>query len=392
MAIEHVRFLSGTRRHTSSGFFSVLIIIFIALSGCNNETAPPSAPPPTLPVGQIIAGNDTTHQEYPVSIEGLFNVEIRPQVAGSLQTVFVDEGQYVNAGAPLFKINDLPYRAALNNAIASQHAAESAAANANLEIEKFTSLVQNKIVSEYQLKTAKSTYDIAKANIEQAKANVATAEINLGYTLIKAPVAGFIGRLDRKQGSLVSPSDPLALTKLSDVRNVHVYFSLGERDFVKFKEQYPGTTLNDKLSKLPPVTLLLSDNSEYNIKGKIDMIDGQFDKNTGAITLRATFTNAQGLLRAGNTGKIRLSINHRDVLSVPQTATLEQQDKFYVFELGDSNKVTKQAITIGGKDGNNYLVEDGLKTGSRIVLSGLDRLQDGMIIQPSKPTATVSVN
>jgi len=270
------------------------------------------APPPALPVSSIVTGTDTTYQDYPASVEGTVNVEIRPQVSGTLDKVFVDEGAKVSEGEPLFKINDMPYRAAYNNAEASLHAAEASMANAQLEIDKLTPLVQNKVVSDYQLKTAKATYQVAKSNVEQAKATVSTAEINLGYTLIKAPVNGYIGRLAKKQGSLVAPADADALTLLSDVHNVHVYFSLSENDFVNFKEQYPGQTLNDKLKHLPSVTLLLADNTAFGNTGKIDMIDGQFDKTTGAITLRASFPNAQGLLRSGNTGKVRLSQFHND--------------------------------------------------------------------------------
>jgi len=366
-------------------------LIALSLYSCTTKPQAAVAPPlPSLPVATIVAGTDTTYQEYPASVEGTVNVEVRPQVSGTLDKVFVDEGAFVNAGQPLFKINDQPYRAALNNAIASQHAAEGAAANAQLEIDKLTPLVQNKVVSDYQLKTAKAAYDVAKANIEQAKANVSTAQINLGYTLIKAPVNGYIGRLIKKQGSLVAPVDAEALTQLSDVHNVHVYFSLSEKDFVSFKEQYPGTTLKDKLKQLPSVSLLLADNSEYVKRGKIDMIDGQFDKNTGAITLRASFDNPQGLLRSGNTGKIRLSLQHKDVLVVPESATTEVQDKVFVFALADSNKVKKQAITIIGKSGDNYLVKDGIKVGDQIVLSGLDHLQEGTVIHPEKATDKVA--
>jgi len=370
-----------------------LALVALTLYSCSPKPQTAVAPPPpSLPVATIITGTDTTYQEYPASVEGAVNVEIRPQVSGSLDKVFVDEGAFVNAGEPIFKINDQPYRAALNNAIASQHAAEGALVNAQLEIDKLTPLVQNKVVSDYQLKTAKATYDVAKANIEQAKANVSTAQINLGYTLIKAPVSGYIGRLLKKQGSLVAPADAEALTLLSDVHNVHVYFALGEQDFVSFKEQYPGGTLKDKLKQLPAVTLLLADNSQFTQPGKIDMIDGQFDKNTGAITLRASFPNAQGLLRSGNTGKIRLSLQHKDALIVPQSATVEMQDKVFVFAVADSNKVKKQAITIIGKSGNNYLVKDGVKAGDQIVLSGLDRLQEGTVIQPKKASDALAKN
>lgn len=363
------------------------LLAITVLYSCSSKPQAPAAPPaPSLPVATIVTGTDTTYQEYPASIEGTVNVEIRPQVSGALDKVFVDEGAFVKAGEPIFKINDLPYRAALNNAIANLHAMEAAVANAQLEIDKLTPLVQNKVVSDYQLKTAKAAYDVAKANVEQAKANVSTAQINLGYTLIKAPVSGYIGRLLKKQGSLVTPTDVDALTLLSDVHNVHVYFSLAENDFVNFKEQYPGTTLNDKLKNLPPVTLLLADDSEFGNRGSIDMIDGQFDKNTGAITLRASFPNAQGLLRSGNTGKIRLSLLHKNALIVPESATVDMQDKVFVFAVGDSDKVKKQAITIVGKTGDNYLVKDGVKPGDQIVLSGIDKLQEGEVIQPLKAT------
>ena len=362
-----------------------LMILFI-YSCSSSPAAPPPPPPPSLPVASIVTGTDTTYQDYPASVEGTVNVEVRPQVSGTLDKVFVDEGAYVIAGQPIFKINDQPYRAALNNAVASLHAAESAATNAQLEVDKLTPLVQNKVVSDYQLKTAKAAYEVAKANIEQAKANVSTANINLGYTLIKAPVNGYIGRLLKKQGSLVGPTDTESLTQLSDVHDVHVYFSLSEKDFVDFKEQYPGETLKDKLKQLPSVSLLLADNTVYAKQGKVDMIDGQFDKTTGAITLRASFTNPQGLLRSGNTGKIRLSLQHKNALIVPESATVDMQDKVFVFTVGDSSKVKKQAITIVGKNGDNYLVKDGVKAGDQIVLSGIDKLQEGMVIHPQKAT------
>jgi membrane fusion protein (multidrug efflux system) len=373
-----------------SMYFALIALFLYSCSSQPQATVAP--PPPSLPVATVISGTDTTYQEYPASVEGTVDVEVRPQVSGTLDKVFVDEGSFVKAGQPLFKINEQPFRAALNNALASLHAAESAAANAQLEVDKLTPLVQNKVVSDYQLKTAKAAYDIAKANIEQAKANVSTAQINLGYTLIKAPVNGYIGRLLKKQGSLVAPADPDALTELSDVHDVHVYFALSEQDFVNFKEQYPGETLKDKLSKLPSVSLLLADNTAYSRPGKVDMIDGQFDKNTGAITLRASFANPQGLLRSGNTGKIRLSLQHKNVLIVPESATIELQDKVFVFALADSNKVKKQAISIIGKNGDNYLVKDGIKAGDQIVLSGFDHLQEGTVIHPEKAANKLASN
>jgi membrane fusion protein (multidrug efflux system) len=374
-------------------YFNLLLVaVTLSLYSCSSKPAAVVAPPPpSLPVASVVSGNQTTYQEYPASVEGTVNVEVRPQISGALDKVFVDEGAYVKAGQAIFKINDQAYRAALNNAIASLHAAQASEGNAQLEIDKLTPLVANKVVSEYQLKTAKAAFQVAKANIESAKANVSTAQINLGYTLIKAPVNGYIGRLLKKQGSLVSPQDVEALTQLSDVHDVHVYFSLAEKDFVSFKDQYNGATLADKLKNLPPVSLLLADGSLYAKTGKIDVIDGQFDKTTAAITIRATFSNPQGLLRSGNTGKVRLSLQHMDATIVPESATIEMQDKVFVFALADSNKVKKVPITIIGKTGSNYLVKDGVKAGDQIVLSGVDHLQEGTVIHPEKATEQVAV-
>jgi len=368
------------------------LVLAVVLVGCSGKTETQAAPPPpTLPVYAIQSANTTTDSEYPASIQGTVDVEIRPQVSGNLEKIYVDEGAFVSKGQPLFKINEQPFREQLNNALASLHGAEAALINAQLEIDKLTPLVQNKVVSEYQLKTAKASHRIATANLDQAKAMVASAKINLGYATITAPVSGYIGRLPKKQGSLVSATDIEPLTKLSDVHEVYAYFSLGESDFINFKAQYAGNTIDDKIKKLPPVTLILADNNAHTQTGKIDMVDGQFDKNTGAITLRATFPNANGTLRSGNTGRIRLGIQHDAAILVPQSATIEMQDKVFVFTVDKQNKVTKAPITIIGKSGTNYLIKDGVKTGDQIVLSGIDKLQEGQAIQPEKSNKIAQV-
>jgi membrane fusion protein (multidrug efflux system) len=371
---------------------TILSIMAVFLISCADKTqAPGAAPAPLLPVMAIKNTNAITDTEYPASIQGTVDVEIRPQVSGNLDRVFIDEGAYVSKGQSLFKINERPFREQLNNALANLHGAEAALINAQLEIDKLTPLVQNKVVSDYQLKTAKASQRIAASNIEQAKAMVASARINLSYTTITAPVSGYIGRLPKKQGSLVSASDVEPLTNLSDVHEVYAYFSLGETDFINFKGQNSGNTIGDKIKNLPPVSLLLADGNVYSQLGKIDMVDGQFDKNTGAITLRATFPNASGTLRSGNTGKIRLGIQHNDAILVPQSATIEMQDKVFVFTLNKGNKVNKMPITVIGKSGTDYLIKDGVKSGDQIVLSGIDKLQEGQVIQPEKSTAKVAL-
>ncbi len=368
------------------------IVTVLSFSGCGEPNKMQVAAPPvqTLPVVAINNSSETTYIDYPAAIEGAVDLEIRPQVSGSLDKIYVNEGAQVSKGQILFKINEQPFKEALNNAKASLMSAKAAQSNAQLEIDKLTPLVANKVVSEYQLKSAKATYESALANVEQAKAAVSTANINLGYTLIKAPVSGFVGRLPKKQGSLVSNTDLAPLTLLSDAHEVHIYFSLSEEDFIGFNTNYAGKSMTDRINHLPAVSLVLTDNTVYAQQGKIDMVDGQFDKSTGSISLRATFPNSKGLLRSGNTGRIRLGLVHADALVVPQSATVEMQDKIFVFTVADSNKVRKMPITISGKSGPNYLVKDGIKAGDQIVLSGLDRLKEGEVIKPEKKADKVA--
>lgn len=339
-------------------------------------------PPQELPVVAINAMPATTYQEFTASLEGSKDIEIRPQVNGYIEKIFVDEGAHVRKGQPLFQINDRPYREALNNAAASLNAAKANLATAEINVSKLKPLVESNVISEVQLKTAQSAYDAAKANVAQSKAMVENAEINLGYALIKAPADGYIGRIIFKTGSLVGTSTQEPLTVLSDINRIHAYFSLSENDFIQFENSFPGKTVEEKIKNMPEVELMLSDNSIYPKKGKVQTVSGQFNNTMGAISFRATFDNTNGLIRSGNTGKIRIPRSSTSSLIVPQEATFELQDKVFVFILSDSNKVSSTPIHVTGSSGNYYLVDGGISPGQKIVYAGLDRLQDGAVIQP----------
>ncbi|HEX8531338.1 MAG TPA: efflux RND transporter periplasmic adaptor subunit [Cytophagales bacterium] len=355
-----------------------------ALAGCNAPAEENTAGTqvPALPVLTIREQPATTQQEFAGKLEGRVNVEIRPQVEGYLEKIFVEEGAFVKAGQPLFKVNDRPYREQLGNARASLDAAKAALLKAQVDVDRLTPLVQHNVVSDVQLRTAKSNQLAAQAGVAQAEAMRQAARINLGYTTITAPVSGYIGRIPRKIGSLVGKTDAEPLTLLSDIREVYAYFSMGETDFLAFTRQAPGNTIEEKLRNLPPVTLLLADNSEYPEKGRIDAVEGQFDKTTGAISFRAVFPNANGLIRSGNTGRVRLEQRREEAILVPQESTYELQEKIFVYTLADSNKVKSTAITVTGRSGTSYLVKDGVKPGDKIVFTGIGSLRDGMTITP----------
>ncbi|PWV46185.1 efflux RND transporter periplasmic adaptor subunit [Chitinophaga sp. S165] len=366
-----------------AGFLYSLMVMAV-LSGCASSSArSDGAPPPAaLPVFKAVALPATTYREFNASLEGKVNVEIRAQVDGYLDKIFVDEGAYVKAGQPLFRINDRPYREQLSNASASLAAAQANEEKAAVEVSRITPLVDNNVVSDVQLKTAVAALQAAKANVAQAQAGVSNARISLGYTLITAPVTGYIGRIPYKIGSLVGRSETQALTMLSDVHEVYAYFSMSEVDFLQFKDKIKGATIADKVKQLPPVELVMPDNSVYPEKGRIETMEGQFDKTMGAISFRAVFPNPNGLLRSGNTGKVKLSESFPAALVVPQEATFELQDKVFVFTVGDSNKVVSKPIRVSGKNNAYYFVEKGIAPGEGIVYTGLDRLRDGVVIQP----------
>jgi RND family efflux transporter MFP subunit len=365
-------------------FLSALsIIVAIYVSSCSQVQGTQAAPPPqALPVLAVYASPATTYAEYSATVEGKTNIEIRPQVSGYLDKIFVEEGAYVSRGQALFKINDRPYDEQLNNAQANIGAAKANMDKAAIEVNRLKPLVENKVISDVQLKAAEAAYAAAKAEVSQTEAAGNNAHINLGYTLIKAPVSGYIGRIPFKTGSLVGRGEALPLTVLSDVREVYAYFSMSESDFLHFTGESAGKTIADKIKTLPPIEMELADKSIYAAKGRIELMEGQFDKTMGTISFRAVFPNTEGLLRTGSTGRIRIPQTNTATVPVPQTATYELQDKIFVYTVGDSNKVSSRPLHVVAKTTGWYLVDKGVKPGDRIVYAGMDRLQDGVIITP----------
>jgi membrane fusion protein (multidrug efflux system) len=345
-----------------------------------------------VPVAIVNQTDAVVYTEYPAKLEGQTDVEIRSQVKGILEKIFVEEGAYVEKGTPLFQIDARPYQEENNDAQGELLAARANVATAKIEVEKLTALVQNKVVSPYQLKTAQAAYDAVAARERQALAKAGNARITLGFATIKAPVSGYIGRLGKKTGSLVAPSDAQPLSYLSDNREVHAYFSIGESDFVAFKDGLKGTSIGEKLKNTSAVTMVLSGGTAYPQTGKLDMVDAAFDKSTGAITLRATFPNKEGLLRSGNSGRIKLGLKQSGVIAVPQAATFEMQDKIFAFIVDQSNKARQVALTISGSAGNTYYISNGLKTGNRLILKGVESLKDGISVKPEKSDENLASN
>lgn len=371
--------------------FSILLMIgtLVGINSCNigeAKTIDPKENAIALPIISIDTTTAITVKDYIGNIEGKVNVEIRPQVEGILDKIFVDEGAFVNEGQPLFQINPQPYQEVLNNMIATENVEKAKLKNAKLEIDRLKPLIDNEVIAEVQLETAKANYEIAKASLAKASAAVASAQINLNYTTIKAPVSGYIGRMPKRIGNLVSKSDKDPLTVLTDVSEVYVYFGMSESDFLYFTKEAKKSNNNELATSgriLPEVSLILADGQEYPEKGKVDMINGQVNRNTGSISLRASFPNSRDVMRSGNTGTIKLQETQSHVILIPQEVTNSIQDKTFVYLIDENEKVKLQTITIDGVSGTDYIVSDGLKIGDKVIKTGFDKLTEGMFIKPT---------
>jgi membrane fusion protein (multidrug efflux system) len=363
-------------------WFILPVLLYYGCETAASKSNIPGQKHASLPVINVEARTATTYRKFSTSLEGTKDVEIRPQVSGYLEKIYVDEGAHVQKGQPLFKIDDKLYRQQLNNAEASLLAAKADLETAQINLAKLAPLVQHRVISDVQLREAQAARDAANASVAEATAVVGSARINLGYTLIKAPAEGYIGKLPFKQGSLVGKNTSEALTTLSAIGHVYAYFSMSEADFLAFKHQFAGETIEDKIKQMPPVDLVMADGSIYPEKGKVETVLGRFDKTMGTISFRAVFPNKNGLLRSGNTGEIKIPHLVKDDLVIPQTATFELQDKVFVFAVEKGNKVTSVPISVSAVSGHYYLISKGIQPGEKIVFTGLDRLRDGMVIQP----------
>ncbi len=367
------------------GYVYLFLGMLLVSCGSNNEETQQSGEQVlTAEVITLHPENATLEQTYPANLEGRINVEIRPQISGYIDKIHVDEGAFVKAGQPLFTINASVYREQKNTSLASLNVAKSQLASAKLELEKFEILTSNKVVSDFQYQKAKANYESAQAAVNQQQAQVASSDLNLGFTVVKAPVSGFIGRIMKRNGALVNPADAQALTTLSQVDEVYAYFSVSEKEVLRINETKTGATLLKKLKNFKNVALILADGKTYSHHGKVDMMDGQFDRSTGSVTLRASFPNPQYLLRSGNTGRIVLKTEETNVFKIPVLATHEMQDKLFVGMLNKASEMNRVELKDFLKSGDYYILKSGFKSGDKIVANELGSIPEKSVIVPKK--------
>ena len=316
---------------------------------------------------------------YTATIRGKQDIDIRPKVQGYITDIKVKEGSIVRQGQTLFVIDQVPYQAALATAEANVDVAKAQVAAAELSASSKEKLFEEKIISDFDLRMARTNLASAKAQLAQAKANELTASNNLSYTLVKSPVDGVVGTLPFRVGTLVSPSDATPMTSVSDNSEMYVYFSMSESQVFSLKRQYGA--LENALQELPPVELLLSDGTLYSEHGRIEAISGIIDATTGSVTLRAKFPNKKRLLISGGSGTVVLPHRQEGCVVIPQHATFEVQDKVYAYKV--ENGIVKSTIIGVFKisNGKEYIVESGLVEGDTIAVEGIGMLRDNSPIK-----------
>ncbi len=352
------------------------MLCLLGLSGCKDASpAVEGSSYKTLVVGPA---DRTLSRQFTASIKGRQSVEIRPQVSGTITQVCINEGAKVEKGQPLFVIDQVPYQAALETAVANVKSAEASVANARMTVDSKQVLYDNKVISDFDLQTSRNALQEAEAALAQAKAQETNARNDLSYTVVKSPVDGVTGMLPYRVGALVDASISEPLATVSDDAEMYVYFSMTENQILALVRQYG--TLDETLKHMPDVELLLSDGQPYAHKGKVDAISGTIDSGTGAVSLRATFPNPERMLRNGGNGTVVFPYVRDSVLVIPQEATYEIQDKIFAYRVVDGKATSTQIIVFPVNDGQEYIVEQGLAVGDTIVAEGAGLLQEGTII------------
>lgn len=327
--------------------------------------------------------NRTLNTVISAKVEGRQDVSILPQVNGTIKEIAVREGQKIAIGQKLFLIDPRPYELAAQTAEANTAAAKAQLATAKLNYESNKDLFEKKIVSRYVLETAENNYNSAKADLALAEAQEANAKNDLSHCIVTSPVNGVVGNLPYRVGDLVNPSISVPLTVVSDNGTVMACFSINEELYTSIAgDIHTSRGTGVGLKELPDVQLQLKSGDIYESTGRIISISGMVDATTGSVTCKAEFPNPDGILTSGISANILYPTDYEDVVVIPQTATMQFQDKIMVYKVESDNTAKSAIITVSPiNDGKEYIVLEGLNEGEEIITVGINKVQDGMPVK-----------
>jgi len=333
------------------------LIALVSLASCNSKKEEKEVAE-TYTVTNPVRIDTSFTKEYVSQIRSIKNIEIRALEKGFLQKIYVDEGQYVKEGQLLFKIMPTMYDAEYQKSKAEVKAAE-------IELQNTRSLSDKNVVS-------KNEYAVAQARLEQARAEMAMAKFHLSATEIRAPFSGTIDRIPKKLGSLIDEGD--LLTSLSDNSQMFAYFNVSEPEYLDYQ-----TDIKDRADN--KVGLLLANGVPLKYKGNVEVVESEFDSETGNIAFRSRFPNPDKLLKNGETGKVLMTVPLKNAVVIPQKATYEIQDKKYVFVVDKNSVVHSQEIKIKGEIPDLYVIESGITDNDKVLLEGVQKVKENDKIQ-----------
>ena len=360
------------------------VLTAVVLTSCGSKSNQMGEASNDFAVETVQTTSADLETSYPATIKGMQDIEIRPKVSGYLVKLLVDEGATVRKGQPLFLIDSEQYRAAVKSAQAQIRVCRANIATQKLTVDNKRMLFKQNIISSYDLKMAENTLASYEAQLASAEAQLQSAQDNLRWCTVTSPADGVVGSIPYRVGSLVSASSAEALTTVSNISKMYVYFSMTEKQLLALTREAGG--VNAAIKKMPSVTLKLSDGTTYSQSGTVSTISGVIDQSTGSVQMRATFDNAQHILRSGGTGAVLVPTHASDAIMVPQSATFDVQDKKFVYVVNNDKTVATREITVlPQNDGQTYVVTSGLRPGDRIVVDGVNQLKTGQKINPITP-------
>lgn len=369
-----------------------VVFVLLLSQGCGTKgvSGAPAAPP-NVQVIEVIQRDVPVYHEYLATLDGFVNAQIQPQVSGYLIKQEYQEGALVRKNQVLFKIDPRPFQAIVDQAKAQLAQAEAQLGKTQLDVQRDTPLAKEKAIAQSQLDNDIQANLAAKATVQADKAAVEQAELNLEFTNVRSLIDGVAGIASGQVGNLVSPQ--IVLTTVSQLEPIKAYFTASEQQYLAFVKRNPTVAAREARQRQLELELVLADGTTYQRKGKFYAVDRQVDIQTGAIRLAGLFPNPDNVLRPGQYGRVRfISYTRTGAILVPQKAVVELQGSYYVAVVGDDKKVTLKTVKVGERSGAMWIVEEGLKPGERVVVEGVQKVRDGMLVNPTLVTAPVEGN
>lgn len=370
-------------RSTSKLLASATVLALLGLTACGK---PPQRKPQTPEAGIVVMKTQPVPltTELPGRTSPFAISDVRPQISGIIQARLFTEGSNVKKGQVLYRIDPAPYRAAVDQAKAQVANAEASLATLKLKAERYGQLIKQNSISQQDYDDARAAYGQAQANVQQTHAQLETAQINLGYTEIKAPISGRIGRSDFTQGALVTSGQTGSLATIQTQDPIYVDLTQSTAELLRLESEIRSGRARKDAPLSAKVRLTLEDGSAYPLEGKLEFTDITEDPTSGTVTLRALFPNPQGTLLPGMF--VRAQINQAlapQAILVPQPGvTRDPKGGATVLVVNAQNKAELRNIETGQAVGPNWLVTQGLQPGDKVIVEGLQRVQAGGAVRP----------